>query len=159
MNTKKIYKLLLPALFVFAITPAFSQFSAGLDVAFPNGSWSDYWGTGFGASLRYEAPIQTKLNWSASIGFLSFSAKNNNYSNETIWPVTGGLKYYFQKSNVGPYGAADMGLFFGNNGAGTKFGFTPGIGYRLQRFDFAFRYNLVTDLSYWGLRAAFIFGK
>jgi len=152
-----MYRFLFSALFVCALTPAFSQFSLGADVAFPSGDWSDYFGTGFGVSGRYEAAIQPKLNWTASIGFLSFSGKNSNTLTETVWPVTGGVKYYFQKSNGGVYGAADMGLFFGNNGAGTKFGFSPGIGYRLQKLDFAFRYNLVTDLSYWGLRVAYIF--
>ncbi len=156
MYTKKISKFLFSALFVFVMSPAFSQFNAGLDVGFPSGDWSNGWGTGFGASVRYEAPIQPKLNWTASLGFLSFSGKNTLPS-ETIWPVTGGVKYYFQKNNGGVYGAADMGLFFGNNNAGTKFGFSPGLGYRLQKFDFALRYNLVTDISYWGLRAAYIF--
>jgi hypothetical protein len=156
MNKEKIYRFLFSALFAFALTPAFSQFSLGADVAFPTGNWSSNIGTGFGVSGRYEAAIQPKLNWSASIGFLSFSNKYSGTS-PTIWPVTGGVKYYFQKSNGGVYGAADMGLFFGNNGAGTKFGFSPGMGYRLQNLDFALRYNLVTDLSYWGLRVAYIF--
>jgi hypothetical protein len=158
MSTKEISKFLFSALFVFAMTPAFSQFSAGLDLAFPNGGWSNAWGTGFGISGRYEAAIQPKLNWTASIGFLSFSGKNGNTNTAaTIVPLIGGVKYYFQKSNAGVYGAADMGLFFPNHGGNTKFGFSPGLGYRLPKFDFAFRYNLVTDLSYWNLRVAYIF--
>jgi hypothetical protein len=158
------HKTLFSALFVLAMTPAFSQFSGGLDLGIPSGDWSSGWGAGFGLSARYEAPIQSKLNWTASLGFLSFSGKTYNFGfgsakfpSETIVPLTGGLKYYFQKSNSGVYGGADIGLFFGNNNAGTKFGFSPGLGYRLQKFDFAFRYNLVTDLSYWGIRAAYIF--
>jgi hypothetical protein len=160
MKTQKICKLLFSALFVFAITPAFSQFSAGLDLGFPSGSWSDGWGVGVGVSGRYEAQIQPNLNWTASLGFISFSGKTvagNKLSSETIVPVQGGVKYYFQKSNSGVYGGADIGLWFANNNAGTKFGFSPGIGYRLPQFDFAFRYNVVTDISYWGLRAAYIF--
>ncbi len=164
MNTK-IYKFLFSALFVLAVSPAFSQFSGGLDLALPNGSWSDYWGAGFGVSVRYEKEIQDKLNWTASAGFLSFTGKSynfgfgvsGNYPSETIIPVTGGIKYYFQESNSGFYGAADLGLFFANNGAGTKFGFSPGIGYRLEKFDFAFRFNAVSDINYLGLRAAYIF--
>ena len=160
MNTKKMYRFLFSALFAFALTPAFSQFNAGLDVGFPSGSWSDGWSTGIGLSGRYEASIQRQLNWTASIGFLSFSGKTVSgfkFPSETIIPVVGGVKYYFQKDNAGVYGAADMGLFFGNNDAGTKFGFSPGLGYRLSKLDFALRYNLVTDISYWGLRAAYIF--
>ncbi|MBI1767479.1 MAG: hypothetical protein HY015_10185 [Bacteroidetes bacterium] len=162
---KNFSKLVFTVLFVLAVAPAFSQFSAGLDLAIPNGSWSDFWGTGFGASVRYEAPIQEKLNWTASAGFISFSGKSYNFGgfgsitapSETIIPVTGGVKYYFQKSNGGFYGAADLGFFIANNSAGTKFGFSPGVGYRLEKFDFAFRFNAVSDLNYLGLRAAYIF--
>jgi hypothetical protein len=165
MMKTNITKLLFSALFVLAAAPAFSQFSGGLDLGFPNGSWSTFWGTGFGVSVRYEAPIQDKLNWTASAGFLSFSGKSYNFGgfgnitapSETIIPLTGGIKYYFQESNKGFYGAADIGLFIANNNAGTKFGFSPGVGYRLEKFDFAFRFNAVSDFNYFGLRAAYIF--
>lgn len=164
------------ALFVFALSPAFSQFSAGLDLALPNGSWSDGWGTGFGLSLRYEKEIQDKLNWTASAGFVSFSGKSyttivgvnpntfqpiygkKDFSSVTVIPITGGIKYYFQESNKGFYGAADIGFFIASGGgsSNTKFGFSPGVGYRLEKFDFSFRFNAVSDVNYLGLRAAYI---
>jgi hypothetical protein len=174
MMKTNITKLLFSALFVFAAAPAFSQFSAGLDLAVPNGNWSTDWGVGFGVSGRYEAPIQDKLNWTASAGFLSFSGKSFTTivgftgtgqpiygsitaPSITIIPVTGGIKYYFQESNKGFYGAADIGFFIANQGVGTKFGFSPGVGYRLEKFDFAFRFNAVSDINYVGVRAAYIF--
>jgi hypothetical protein len=162
---KNFSKLLFTALLAFAVAPAFSQFNAGLDLGFPNGSWSDGWGTGFGVSVRYEAPIQDKLNWTASAGFLSFSGKtyslgsfgSTTFPSETIVPIVGGIKYYFQESNAGFYAGADLGFFIANNGAGTKFGFSPGLGYRLEKFDFSFRFNAVSDINYLGLRAAYVF--
>ncbi len=143
---------------------AFAQFSVGPDLGIPSGSWSDWGDAGFGASARYEATIHANLNWTASLGLISFIGKSYNfrvpsatYTNEFLLPLTGGVKYYFQKANVGVYGAADAGIFFANNNQGTKVGFLPGLGYRSERFDFTFRYNLISDLSYWALRAAFIF--
>jgi hypothetical protein len=147
------------------VAPAFSQFTGGLDLAVPSGNWSNGWSAGFGVSGRYEAPVQDKLNWTASIGFLSFSGKTSmtiigyapgngqpvynsiSFPSETIVPITGGLKYYFQKSNSGFYGGLDIGLFIGNNGVSTKFGFSPALGYRLEKFDFTIRFNAVSDLN------------
>jgi len=162
MNIKKSYRFLFSVLFVFALTPAFSQFSAGLNLGFPSGDWSSYWSTGFGVDVRYEAPIQDKLNWTASAGFLSFSGKSSNgftTSSITAIPVVGGVKYYFQESNSGIYGGLDVGLFFwsGNGNSENRFVFAPGVGYRLPKFDFSFRYNAMSDFNLVGLRAAYIF--
>ena len=161
MNTK-IYKFLFSALFVLAVSPAFSQFSAGLNLGLPSGDWSNFWGTGFGADVRYEAPIQDKLNWTASAGFLSFSGKTYqgfSASSVTAIPILGGIKYYFQESNAGFYGAADIGfvIISGSGNSVNRFAFSPGVGYRLEKFDFSFRYNAVSDFNYIGLRAAYIF--
>lgn len=146
------------------------EFSGGLDLAIPNGNWSDGYGVGFGLSARYEAPIQDKLNWTASAGFVSFAGKTvtgtifgvpYSVSNPsvTLIPVTGGIKYYFSEANAGFYGAADIGFFIANQGIGTKFGFSPGVGYKVNKLDFTFRFNAVSDINYLGLRAAYIFGK
>lgn len=174
---KTNYKFLLSVLFAFALAPAFSQFTAGVDVGLPNGSWSDGYGAGFGVSARYEKEIQEKLNWTASAGFVSFSGKSyttvvgynpttfqpiygtEKFSSVTVIPITGGVKYYFEESDKGFYGAADIGLFIasGSGSSSTKFGFSPGVGYRLEKFDFTFRLNAVSDANYFGLRAAYIF--
>jgi hypothetical protein len=138
---------------------AFSQgnFSAGLELGFPLGTFSDVYNVGFGANGRYEAPIQTKLNWTVTAGFLSFGSKY--FSSITMIPIQGGLKYYFQRSNSGVYGNADLGLFFasGNGGSETKFGFSPGFGYRSGKFDLLGRFNVVSNLNYFSLRAAYVF--
>jgi len=159
---KKVSKILFVALFTFAVAPAFSQLSAGLDLGIPNGDWSNVEGLGLGFSLKYEAPIQDKLNWTVSGGFLSFSGKTYQgfkANNITIIPFTGGVKYYFQKSNDGIYAMADLGVYFasGSGNSTNRVGFTPGIGYRVKQFDFTFKLNLVSDFNYVGLRAAYVF--
>lgn len=173
---KKLSTILSALVVMLAITLAnvntasAQEFSGGLDLAIPNGSWSDGYGVGFGLSARYEAPIQDKLNWTASLGFISFSGKTSTYSvlgntftisnpSITLIPVTGGIKYYFSEANAGFYGAADLGFFIANEGIGTKFGFSPGVGYKVNKLDFTFRFNAVSDINYLGLRAAYIFGK
>lgn len=162
MNKRNLYKLLFSALFIFVISPAFSQFSAGFNLGFPSGDWSNYEGTGFGLDARYEAPIQDKLNWNASLGFLSFTGKTYQgfkASNVTGIPVVGGVKYYFQESNAGFYGGIDVGLVFwsGSGNSENRFVFAPGVGYRLQKVDFSFRYNAMSDFNLVGLRVAYIF--
>jgi len=165
MNTKST-RVLLVVCALFAFTAAKAQFSAGLNLAFPTGSWSNGYSTGFGLDGRYEASIQKQLNWTASLGYTSFSGKTISGFTLTsihVIPLTGGIKYYFQESNKGFYGAADIGLYFysasfgGATSSTTRFGFAPGIGYRLEKLDFSFRYNSAGDLSYAGLRAAYIF--
>lgn len=161
---KNFSKLVFTSLFVLAVAPAFSQFSLGADLAIPNGNWSTFYSTGFGISGRYEAPIASvdKLNWTASAGFLSFSVKSPYTGNSwTIIPLTGGVKYYFQEADAGFYVAGDLGFYLGSGSGSSKtdFGFAPGIGYRVNTWDFTFRFNSNSDFSYVGLRAAYVFAK
>ncbi len=157
---------------LLAATSGFSQFSAGLEIGLPIGSFSDGSNVGFGGSVRYDGAIQDKLNWTATGGFLSFGVKDLGYGSSgstTMIPIMGGVKYYFTETNKGLYAGADLGLVFASlsvsTGFGnfstseTKFGFTPGIGYRMGQFDFAARFNLVSDLNYMGIRAAYVFGE
>ena len=147
------------------------------------GNFSDIASTGFGASFRYEAGIKDQLNWTASIGYLSFGEKTYRVNNVSIpfgstslIPITGGIKYYFSAANSGFYGSADLGLNFistyvytynSGNGGGynlssvseTKLGFSPGIGYRTGSWDFGGKFNIISDRNYFGVRVAYVFGN
>jgi hypothetical protein len=155
----KMKKNIFSFLFVVAaFGSAFSQgnFSAGVELGLPLGRFGDFSNVGFGLNGRYEAPIQKKINWTLTAGFLSFGSKSG--SSATLIPLQGGLKYYFQRSNSGVYGNADLGLFFtSGSGSETKIGFSPGFGYRSGKFDFLGRFNVVSDLNYFSLRAAYVF--
>ena len=173
-------KIILSIAFVVsAFGAAFSQdgkFSGGIELGFPTGFAADFVGIGFGLSGRYEAPIQDKLNWFATAGFISYGGKDfpavrynpltqqlENYTvsggSSTLIPLQGGVKYYFQESNNGFYASGEIGLFIGTgSGSSSRFGFTPGIGYRISSFDFSGRYNVVSDFNTFGIRAAYVFG-
>lgn len=162
--------ILLAFLMVAGLTATFAQgrFSGGLELGFPTGTASNFWGVGFGLSARYEATIQDKLNWIATAGFVSYSGKDYNYGfgttkipSVTFIPLQGGIKYYFQEANNGFYGSAELGIFIasGSGSSSSNFGFSPGIGYRTGNFDFSGRYNVVADFNTFGIRAAYIFGN
>lgn len=168
---KNFSKLVFTSLFVLAVAPAFSQFSGGVDLGLPSGTpFSTVSSVGFGLSLRYEAPISgvDKLNWTATAGFISFAGKSYNlgggfsgtYNSITAIPLMGGVKYYFQEANSGFYVAADLGLYLlsGGGASENRFGIAPGIGYRLEKWDFTARLNTPSDFNYLGFRAAYIFG-
>lgn len=182
MKSKKIFIIVISLVTCLSLSKTYAQFSAGVELGLPMGNFSDISNIGFGGSVRYEGSIKNKLNWTASIGYLSFSGKTftvNNVSipfgNSAIVPITGGIKYYFSGANDGFYGTADLSLNFvsfyvysynSGNGGGynlasaneSRLGFAPGIGYRTGNWDFSGKFNLISDLNYFGLRAAYIFG-
>ena len=180
----------LKTLIIFAVlsvgyslsSKTYAQFSLGAELGLPMGNFSDIANAGFGASVRYEASINDKLNWTGAIGYLSFSGKiftSGNvtipFGNSTIVPLTGGIKYYFSEASTGFYGSADLNLNFvsyytyslnSGNGGGynttsvseSKFGLAPGLGYRAGNWDFSGKFNIISNFNYFGLRVAYIFG-
>src|SRR5579859_5915206 len=177
MKPKLNSLLFLCALSLLVVAKASAQFSAGAELGLPMGNFSDVSNTGLGVSLRYEANIQDKLNWTASIGYLSFGGKpylGGSFGNVSAIPLAGGIKYYLNKAGDGLYLAGDLGInfisysvAFPNQGSGngvtfasantTRVGLSPGVGYRIKNWDFTGRFNLVSDFTYLGLRAAYVF--
>jgi hypothetical protein len=174
-------KVILSVLFVVvAFGAAFSQdgrFSGGLELGLPVGSFGDIANIGFGASARYEAAIQDKLNWTGTLGFLSFGGKSFSgfsYGSSTIIPIQGGIKYYLTESFNGFYVGGELGFsiatfstpsfsVFGQSvgstsTSSTKFSIAPGAGYHLGNLDFSARFQVVSDLNYFNIRAAYVFG-
>lgn len=169
MKQNNAYKksLLVLAFSFFAVTGAFAQFSIGLDLGLPMGTFGDFHGIGFGASGRYDGAINDNLSWSAGVGYISFSGKDYTFSGVTIpgtsfamIPIQGGVKYYFTESNAGFYGAADIGIWLAasSGSSGSEFGFSPGVGYRTGNFDIAAKYNAVGDVSSLGFRIGYFLG-
>jgi hypothetical protein len=145
--------LLVAAVAFFAARPAFSQdkiISGGAELAFLSSS------IGFGLSGRIEAPINDKLNWTGTAGIIFGSGL-------TFVPLQGGVKYFFQDSDDnGAYLGGELGvhLNFASKGSTVDVVFSPGVGYRLDNFDFLFRYNVGSNnVGYSGIRAAYIFGN
>jgi hypothetical protein len=177
---KNFSRLVFASLLVLAFVPAFSQLSGGADLAIPSGNLSNSATVGLGLSLRYDAPIEAvkNLSWTASAGFITFLGKSyttggykivngvpvpytySTSQSSTVIPLVGGAKYYFQKQNEGFYGAFDLGIYLATGAySSTYFGAGPGIGYRMNQWDFTGRINFVSDVTFLGLRGAYIFGK
>lgn len=101
------------ALVMFTAGSAFAQkgeFSGGLELGLPMGNFGDAANIGIGASARYEAPIQDKLNWTGNLGYLHFGSKGSGSGVSASYgmiPIQGGIKYYFDKSNSGFYAGAN----------------------------------------------------
>ena len=161
--------LLTAALVIFSVASSSAQgrFSIGANLALPQGDFSDFFGTGFGVDVRYEAPINDNLSWMGTAGFLSFGEKDDSGAKVSIIPINAGLKYYFTESFNGFYAGAELGFNIAkinydsdaiDDDSETKFGFAPQVGYHLANFDFALRYSIIDDADYVGLRAAYVFG-
>jgi hypothetical protein len=164
--------LLLFATLTFSLAQGHGRASIGGEVAFPTGSGTDGVGTGFGGSFRYELSTKnTKLNWLVSVGYLSFPI-NTSSSGATVSgsasfvPILFGIKFYPTESFKGFYFGSDIGVtlisekinvsYMGFNGSGSgsdnKFTFSPGIGYHFHGADLGFRYNIISDANYFGVR-------
>ncbi len=158
MNSKKRFaKSYTIILLAFAATilfnsSAYSQdkmITGGVELAFLKNF-------GFGFSGRYEAPINDKLNWTGTAGIIFASGF-------AFVPLQGGVKYFFQdRDDDGAYLGGELGVQvnFGSSGSGADVVFSPGVGYRKDKFDFLFRYNVGSNnVGYAGIRAAYIFGN
>jgi hypothetical protein len=161
LGSKKILTLILS---IAITTSSFSQISAGVEIS-PSVKT-----LGFGGSLRYDRPLQGKLSLTGSIAYLSFHnfAYVNFAASHSLVSFSAGVKYYFLESRKGLYAAADLSTnYISGNSAfydflrlrDSQIGFSPGIGYRTNRWDFTGRFNVVYDADYLSLRAAYVFGR
>jgi len=158
-----------------------NRIGVGLEVALPQGDWSDAYNTGFGATGRFEMPFAANIIGMVTAGYLSFGGDEQesggvtaSYSASAI-PVMAGVKYYL---SPGVYGMTEVGFHFlsidvetsgfetdfGNFGgfsgseSETKIGLGIGAGYELPlnmstMLDFAISYKLIADFNYLNFRA------
>ena len=176
---KKLF--LIPIVIGFSLNSSFAQgkFSAGLEAAVstqslkPNQYFHDLEDFGIGGSVRYEAPLSEKLNWTATASFIYFITKNINGMSywEYVIPAQGGMKYYFKKSFDGFYVGAELGIhyiiykqgIFETYNKATDFSYAPSFGYHLRNFDISARYQFLSgadhSINYVGARIAYVFGK
>ena len=156
------------ALVTLSATSSLAQgrFSVGPELAFPMGDWSDLAGIGIGGSVAYESAINENLNWTGTVGYLSFSDKEDVGLKQSVIQIQGGVKYYFEESFSGFYAGADLGFNIGKakiedadyDESETKFGFAPKVGYHLANIDISARYQIIEDANFFGIRVAYVFG-
>lgn len=151
------------------------RFSVGGNLGLPLGDFSNYYSFGFGASGAYEANITDKLNWTATVGILSFSGKTVDYGSgpisvpsATLIPILGGVKYYVNEMFNGFYVSGQLGFtstsvsYGGITASSTDFSFAPGVGYHLTNIDIGAAYNIISSsgssTDWLGVRVAYVFG-
>lgn len=163
---KSLFTIFAIACISFA-TLAQGRWSVGAELALPAGDWEDFVSTGFGASARYERPINDNLSWMATAGVLVFSGKD--FYSSISWiqvPVHGGIKYYFSESFNGFYAGAELGFTSVSASSTdsfssvseTKLSYAPLVGYHLGKIDIGAKYQLVDGADYIGFRVAYVFG-
>lgn len=141
-------------------------FSAGLEIGLPVGDFNDGYKFGLGATVQGEYPVADKAGITLSAGYLSFAGKTfeflgEKYKNKAqgVIPVLAGAKYYFS-DNV--YGHAQIGVSFFNQGVGSAFTFSPGVGIKASdNIDVLVKYQSASKngstASFLGARVAYTF--
>lgn len=152
----------------------------GADFAVPVGSLSDGYKFGIGGSLLFQTPITTKLNFTASAGYLNFIGKNdvqyvslseNGFNivsgknpNAGAIPVKVGVRYFIGDSF---YAGGEVGAaFITGDGSTTAFAYSPNIGFELpvankNTIDLGVKYegwSKDSSLGFFGIRVAYNFG-
>jgi hypothetical protein len=178
MKTNKLSLIVLFCLALLGLssikTMAQGRFSIGANLGLPMGSFGDAANVGFGGTVAYESSIKDKLNWTATAGYLTYSIKGSTSgasASTNMIPILGGVKYYMNESFNGFYVSGQLGFTiasiaydFSSIGAGTgsvsetDFTIAPGVGYHLANIDIGASYQIISNLNYVGIRAAYVFG-
>jgi hypothetical protein len=125
------------------------QFSLAPVIAIPTGTLGLFNSTGFGATLTFEKEIDSKLNFFAETGFISFGDKGLGSASHI--PVQLGVKYYQENFFLGlgigtstyKYGKSGNDEFFDETDkeASTGFAITPQLGYKMGKLDLNVSYS------------------
>jgi hypothetical protein len=180
---KKLLSVLIILAFAFAMNTTFAQgknyLGIGANLALPMGSFSDAAGTGFGATGSFEMTFTPNITGIATAGYLKFGGQDFGYFSYDYSdiPIMVGIKYYFtpgmpfyaigqvglnffnaNASYTGPFGS-----LFEASGSSTEFGLGLGVGYEVPvgtnaAIDLTGMFNIISDLNYIGVRAAYRFG-
>lgn len=178
---KKLFSIVVLLVFAFSLNNTMAQgknhLGIGLNLALPMGAFGDAAGMGFGGTISYEMDFTPNITGIASAGYLKFGGKDFgffSYDYSDI-PIMAGIKYYFTPATPF-YGIAQIGfqIFNANasysgpygfdvSGSSTEFAFSIGAGYEIPvglngAVDLTGTFNLISDLNYIGIRAAYRFG-
>ncbi len=157
-----------------------NRIGVGLEVALPQGDWSDAYNTGFGGTARFEMPFAANIVGMVTAGYLSFGGddiEEDGYSasySASVIPIMAGVKYYLSPgfygmtevgfnifsfdSEVSSSGFGDFNFDGGASTSETKIGLGIGAGYEMPLsmstlLDLSVAYKLVADANYLNFRA------
>lgn len=142
----------------------FYKINAGAEVALPMGNFSNLSSFGFGASGKVYYGLNEEMSITGSLGYLNFPTKESEFSGGvSMIPLMFGFDYDFGGFYVEPrigFNFTKVTIKFMGHSASaneTKFGLGLGGGYRYDVWDFSLHYNMIDQLGYIGLRAAYSF--
>lgn len=145
MKKKLIFiSTIMLVLFFSKINAQEKHFSISPAIAIPTGTLGILNSTGFGATINYDKEIDSKMNFFAETGFISFGDKGLGAVSHI--PVQVGIKYYQDNFFVGlgigtstfKYGTAKNSYndyIDTDKEAMTGFAITPQLGYKMGKFD------------------------
>ena len=181
MNTR-IFSLTAALCGTIGLMAQHKQISLGVDLGLPLDPLSKEYTMLVGPTAGFELPIGDKLGITLQVSYLLPQAKSDfaeELSSASLIPVQAGLKYYFQESQKGLYGHAQIGIhsfsesfkelppFPAQTFTSTTLSWAIGAGYQLEKFDFGLRFNMIMPeaaedgaepepKSYIGLRVAYL---
>ena len=111
---KQLLSVILLAVLFTGFIQAQGKMAAGVQagIAIPMGDFGDGYKMGFGGAGNFVYHINPMLDVTGSIGYLTFSGKEADYTFSSI-PVLAGIRYAFGKGNLNPYASGELGLHFG----------------------------------------------
>jgi hypothetical protein len=147
-------KILLFTIIAFSISiKGFAQHDGGLkitagpELGFATGDFSNNYSLSYGATGQLEIKLQENLKGTFTSGIIFYNGKSlgNGVKNTglNVIPLRVGGKYFF---TAGIYGALQLGVGFLNKDLGTAFAYSPQIGYEFvsnngKGLELTFKYD------------------
>ncbi|GAB5526394.1 MAG: hypothetical protein Roseis2KO_42660 [Roseivirga sp.] len=141
-----------------SIAESNAQYGAQAGVMAPSGSWSNFWGTGFGGQVYYKRDQGDNIAYGGSIGFFSLPGQTVNfglisaeYADASIIPILGTFDYKLDEMfyaggdvgyNVFSVGDLDQSI---TSTVGSSFAVIPKVGANFGMFNAEARFNIVGD--------------
>ena len=107
-----LFVLLLAVLFTGFIN-AQGKMALGVQagIALPMGDFGDVYDMGFGGTATFAYHINPMLDITGSVGYLTWSGKDLDYTFSSV-PVLVGVRYYFGQGKFHPYVTGELGMHF-----------------------------------------------
>jgi hypothetical protein len=159
---KKLSLLILSILFLsISINAQEGKMHVGAQVGLsvPMGNFGDAANLGFGVLGNFYYGINQNIDITGTVGYESWGSDVSGVSFSNV-PILAGIRYYFQRSQLTPYGVAEIGInnfsasysnsYFGSYSAtSTDFGLNLGGGflYSLGNMDLDVnaKINIISD--------------
>jgi len=160
-------------LLMFSSVSLFAQrqgISLGGNVYFPVGEWADSYSIGYGGSVTYEHPLGRNIAGVIYSGYTYFGGETEGF-NWTMVPLIAGAKFYFTpKQDWYMAGLLGVGFLTGKttrqeveySASSTEFQGNVNFGYEVKTsekgaVDISAGFVYINELSYFGMRLAYIF--